>query len=247
MKLKILASGSSGNSTFLEINNKKFLIDVGISSSAIEKSLRSFDVDPKTIDYILLTHTHVDHVRGLEVFCKKNKPQVYITEKIHKDIPFLKNNFFYIKENIIIENIEVSLIKTSHDSSESYGYIFENTEESLVYITDTGYINKKTRAKIKDKKIYVIESNHDVEMLMNTRRPHAIKMRILGDKGHLSNEDSADCICEIIGPKTKKIILTHLSEEANTPEKAYEIMKKRIQEKATIIVAQKEGTELFEL
>ncbi len=247
MRLKIIASGSSGNSTFLEINNKRFLIDVGISCSAIEKSLKEFGVDPKSINYILLTHTHSDHVRGLEVFCKKHKTQVYITEKIHKDIPFLKNNFFYIQNKFYIEDLEVTLIKTSHDSTESYGYIFENGKENLVYITDTGYINKKTREKIKNKNIYVIESNHDVEMLMNTNRPHAIKMRILGDKGHLSNEDSADCISEIIGPNTKKVVLAHLSEEANTPEKAYQIMRERIQEKATIIVAQKEGTELFEL
>lgn len=220
MKICVLASGSKGNCTYIESKNTKILVDAGMSCNYIENNLKDIGVNPRDIDGIILTHLHNDHICGLKVFCKKYNTKVYVSFKM---LDNLKNvvdvkNVDYISKEMYIKDIDVRTIKTSHDT-ESYGYIFDN---NVVYITDTGYINMKYFEILKNKKVYIMESNHDIEMLINGDYPYILKKRILSDKGHLSNKDCSYYLSQLIGDNTKYVVLAHLSENNNTKEKALE-------------------------
>lgn len=244
MRVSVLSSGSKGNCTFVSILDFNLLIDCGTTATYIENNLNEISVNPETIKYILITHTHVDHVSALKVFIKKYNPVVILTKKMHKDIPFV-DNFIYINNTLNIENIIIRGIKTSHDASESLAYIIEYFNKSMVYLTDTGYINKKNKEYLINHNLYVFESNHDIDMLMNSSRPHHIKIRILGDNGHLSNIDSFNYLSEFVGDKTEHIVLAHLSSEANSEELVRDIHLKH--NKNILIARQNERTELINL
>ena len=149
---------------------------------------------------------------------------------MHKSLDFLDNYIYIDKEEFNIKDIHIDVIKTSHDTEDSKGYIISNNEKSIVYITDTGYINEKYFHILSNRNIYIMESNHDVEMLSNSRYPFNLRQRILSDKGHLSNYDSSKYLSTFIGDKTKYIILAHLSEENNTEELAYNTLLNRLKE-----------------
>ena len=253
MKISVLSSGSKGNCTYVETSNHKILIDIGTSSLYVEKALKNIGVDPSSIDIILITHAHIDHVGGLKVFCKKYNPLVYISDKIQKEANL--NIMNVNKDEQINENYDTTIksIKLSHDVTDIRGYIIEENNSSMVYITDTGYISEKVFNNIINKNLYVFESNHDIEMLMNNPKyPHHTKIRILSDKGHLSNKDSAYYLSKLIGNNTKHVILAHLSEQNNTEELALvtlndTLKRKNIDFKNIIIARQNEMTELFEV
>lgn len=254
MKICVLASGSKGNCTYIETEHIKLLIDIGTTSLYAERKLKEIGVDPKEINGILVTHTHTDHISGIRVFVKKHQTKLYLTPKIYEELnvlfPIL--NYEIVTEDLNISDLFIEIFKTSHDASDSNGYILSSDKSSVVYITDTGYINIKNHSKLKNKKIYIIESNHDVEMLMNGNYPYNVKQRILGDIGHLSNKDCSNYITKFMGEETKKIILIHLSEENNTPEKALEalnnaLLKKQKKIEHIYIAKQTERTELIEV
>jgi len=189
MKVCVLASGSKGNCAYIETENTRSLIDIGMSCSYIEKNLNDIGVDPSSIDQIFLTHTHTDHVNGLRVFLKKHDVTVYFTEKMDEELGMIIDNYVYIDGEVQIGDLLVIPIKTSHDVADSNGYVFVSGDKSLMYMTDTGYINIRNYPKLKNHDMYVLESNHDTTMLMNGTYPYHLKQRILGDKGHLSNKD----------------------------------------------------------
>lgn len=251
MKFSVLASGSTGNSTFIETLTTKILIDIGMSSLYIEKKLRSIDVDPSTINAIIITHTHIDHVSGLRVFIKKYHPIVFITRKMYPDLKeFLYDNEFeFIDDKIYLGDMTITKFSVSHDAPDTNGYLVESNESSIVYVTDTGYLNNRHFELLKNKNAYIFESNHDIKMLMDGKYQYHLKQRILSDRGHLSNKDSAYYLSQIIGSSTKKVILAHLSKENNTEEKAIESfneMIKQTQYRIEPIVAQpNERTELM--
>ena len=191
MTVSVLSSGSKGNTTFIQTNNTKILIDAGNTSKYILEKLNEINVDPTTIDAILITHTHIDHVKGLPVLLKKINPCVYITQKMLKELEYLENYSIINTNKIKIKDLDIDVIKTSHDTEDSVGYIVNNDDKSIVYITDTGYINQKYFNILSNRNVYIMESNHDIEMLNNSKYPFALRQRILSDKGHLSNYDSA--------------------------------------------------------
>ena len=253
MKVGVLSSGSKGNCTYIETINHKILIDIGTSSLYVEKSLRSIGVNPADIDIVLITHAHIDHVGGLKVFIKKYNPLVYISNKIQSESNLTIGNFSGEEDIDIKSDIIIKSFKLSHDVTDIKGYLIEEDGKSVVYITDTGYINEKNYEYIKNKNIYVFESNHDVEMLMNNPKyPHHTKIRILSDKGHLSNKDSAYYLSKLIGNNTHHIILAHLSEQNNTEELALETLKETLKNKNIdfndiSVAKQNEMTELIEV
>jgi phosphoribosyl 1,2-cyclic phosphodiesterase len=189
--------------------------------------LKEYDVSPKDIDGILITHTHTDHVGGLNTFIKKNNITVYTNEKMLPEL--LK----YVPEDMVkvmddeysIGEFNITCIHTSHDAIGSVGFVIDDNSSNLVYVTDTGYINKTYLKKIVNKTVYIFESNHDINMLMTGPYPYILKQRVLSDKGHLSNELAGNYLKELVGKKTKRIILAHLSEINNTPEIALETVK----------------------
>lgn len=250
MKVCVLSSGSKGNTTYIETKETKILIDCGNSSKYITDKLISLNVNPKEIDAILITHVHSDHIKGLQVLLKHIDPVVYMTEKMYPYLDYVTNYRFIEKNKIIVKDLEIDVIKTSHDAEDSVGYIVNNGNKSVVYVTDTGYINKKYFDILSNRNIYIFESNHDIEMLNNGRYPFELRQRILSDKGHLSNYDSAKYLASFIGNNTKKIILAHLSEENNTEELALSTLKERLSKeeinfKNIIIAKQNIETELI--
>lgn len=243
MQLSVLASGSKGNSCYIKTNNHNILIDIGLTSLQIEKRLKKLNIEPKNIDIILLTHTHVDHITGLKVFIKKYKPKVFLSKKMYKELSLPLENYEFLETEIKIDTLLIEAVQVSHDV-ECNGYILTENNKSIVYITDTGYIHEKNYQKLSNKEIYVLESNHDVEMLMTGKYPYHLKQRILSSRGHLSNEETAYYLSKIVGNKTKKIYLAHLSEENNTKEKAYNKVKETINNIEIIVTDQNEETEL---
>ena len=252
MEISVLASGSKGNVSYITSSNSKILIDAGISASNIQKKLEEINVNPSDIDAVLITHTHSDHTVGLVNFLKKYHIKVYLSQKMYDELNIPLTNYEIIDNVFSINDLNIETIKLSHDTDEVFGYIITNHDKSIVYITDTGYINRKYFPLLKNKSIYVIESNHDIKMLMDGNRPYYLKQRILGDKGHLNNEETANYLATFIGEKTKKIILIHLSEDNNTPELALKTVKDILRNKgidfSNIIVSeQHSSTELVKI
>lgn len=254
LKTCVLASGSKGNSTLVEGKHTKVLIDLGKSCAYITQSLKEISIDPNQIDGILITHIHNDHTSGLKVFVKKYQTKIYLTQKMYEELKELipYENCIFIEGPFTIKDLKIDYIKTSHDVEDANGYIIELNNKSLVYITDTGYINEKNKQKLLNHNIYIMESNHDIRMLMKSRYPYHIKQRIQGDRGHLSNEDAAKYLSSYIGDKTQYIILAHLSQDNNTKELAYDTLSNNLmknnQRIANIIIAEQDNrTELIEV
>lgn len=254
MLVSVLASGSKGNSTLITTDRVKILIDAGKNQKYLENKLNQINLSLKDIDYILITHTHADHTSSLKTIVKSYKPKIILTELMYQDLYYLKNyeNILFLTDNLELEDLVIDNIKTSHDTSDSRGYIVTQGNSSVVQITDTGYLNQKYFKKLQNKTIYIFESNHNIEMLMHGRYPKWLKARVSSDVGHLSNESSAFYLTKLIGENTKEIILAHLSEENNTPELALETLNKEFAENnikfSNIVVAkQEERTDLIEV
>ena len=218
----------------------------------ISAKLEEIGVDIKDIDTILITHAHTDHINGLKKVVKDIRPKIYLTEKMLSELSYEIENYTLISNDFILDDLNVEIVKLSHDADDINGYILSSNDKSIVYITDTGYINVKNHKRLKNKNLYIMESNHDVNMLMKGKYPYHIKMRILGDKGHLSNKDSANYLSNFIGDDTRHIILAHLSHENNDPEIALNNLKEVLKEKNInnpdiIIATQEERTELIEV
>ena len=183
------------------------------------KLLGEFNIVPSDIDAILITHTHKDHVGGLASFIKKNKIPVYTNEMMFASLSEIEEDTIRVCDDVYsLWEFNIEVIHTSHDAIGSVGFIVKENDSSLVYVTDTGYINKMYLERLKNKNVYIFESNHDINMLMTGPYPYILKQRVISDKGHLSNELAGEYLKEIIGDKTKKIILAHLSETNNTHE-----------------------------
>src|SRR5574344_1106188 len=196
MKVCVLASGSEGNVTYVETEKHKILLDLGMNVKYITTKLSELDISPNEIDTILISHVHDDHIKALNQFIKKYDANIYLTpvmvDELPGDSPIRQySNLKLYDDDFYIDNIKIELIKTSHDTKDSRGFIITDNLKSVVYLTDTGYLNQKYFNLLKDKNIYLFESNHDIEMLINGKYPKWLKARIVGPYGHLSNKDAS--------------------------------------------------------
>ena len=250
MRAIILGSGSKGNSTLLIGKNKKILIDVGFSYPKMKELLNCYNVNPEDIDAIIVTHTHKDHINGLSSFVKKNMTPIYTNKLMYDDLVKCTSvdTMIVNDEDFDIDEFKIEVIHTSHDAKGSVGFIIYNNGHSLVYVTDTGYINSNYLNKMINKNVYIFESNHDINMLMTGPYPYILKQRVVSDKGHLSNEQAGNYLKDLIGDDTKRIILAHLSEVNNTPEIALKTVKTIINKDISIETAyQNESLDIGEI
>ena len=226
MKITILASGSGGNVTYLESNNTKILIDCGITYKQITTRLKTHDLNLDNIAGILITHEHTDHIKGLDVTLRRHDTMCYVTEETHNGMYYkAKDNLHPSKithivtnEPFMINDIEITPFSISHDASDAVGYIIKAEDKMVVYVTDIGYLPARDHDMLRNADMYIFESNYDVTMLFTSARPFYLKQRIDSVKGHMSNNDSAYNLAQLVGDKTKQIVLAHRSRECNSDE-----------------------------
>ena len=228
MKIQMISTGSKGNSYLITTKeNNDYLIDFGITLSKLKKY-----VDIKELKAIFITHIHNDHILGL----KNLKYDIPIIAK-GKTKEYLENNYSLnlLDDNINkFEDISFDFFELSHDV-ENYGIIIKDKINELVYITDTGYIPQKYYSLLKDKSIYLVESNYDDEMIMHSEYPYYLIQRIVSDIGHLSNYQTSKFLSNVIGKNTKKVLLIHLSEHNNTKEACLTAINKIVDFEVSII------------
>lgn len=245
MKIKTLASGSKGNCTIVLCEETKIIIDMGISYLTLKRSLEENSLSLDDFSGILITHCHNDHIKGLASLVKHSQLNVYIPEAMYDSIkeyvPYPK--CIFVEDEFYINDVKIELIHTSHDAPYSVGFIIEKGNKSIVYVTDTGYINRKYLAKMVGKNAYLIESNHDEGMLMDGPYPRYLKERVISDRGHLSNKTTAKYLKKIVNSNTNHIILAHLSEINNTEEKALEAMHEEELDKTIKIIIARQHEE----
>ena len=200
-----LYSGSSGNSLFVETENTKVLVDVGLSCKKIEEALSTIEKDPNSIDAILITHEHSDHIKGSEKISNKNI------------------NYFYPDEKFNINDLEITPFSIPHDAANPCGFTINNEKHQLSIATDIGHMTNDIVKHLEGSELLLLESNYDTEVLKCCKYPFHLKARIAGSTGHLSNTMSGKTISYLLkNSNLNTAILGHLSKESNFPELAYQ-------------------------
>lgn len=234
MRLCSIASGSSGNCIYVGDDATHLLVDTGISKKRIEEGLDSLGIKGSELNGILITHEHVDHIQGLGVFSRKYEIPIYATQGTIEGINCCKSlgkmpegllHEVEIDKSFTLGDIKVRPFEISHDARQPSGYRFENGQKSVAVATDLGKYDEYTIEQLQNLNAVVLEANHDVHMLEVGPYPYPLKKRVLGDKGHLSNELSGRLLSDILHDDLQYVILGHLSKENNYEELAYETVK----------------------
>ncbi len=237
MRLCSIASGSSGNCIYVGSGATHLLVDTGISGKRVEAGLNSLELTGRDIDGILITHEHSDHISGLGVLSRKYNIPIFATRGTIKAI--LKGggknapdaelfNEIEADSKIIIKDLTVNPMRISHDSAEPVAYRIGYGKKKVAICTDLGVYNDYTVECLKGVNALLLEANHDVNMLQVGPYPYYLKQRVLGDRGHLSNENSGRLLNRILHDNLETIVLGHLSKENNMPELAYEAVRMEI-------------------
>ncbi len=223
-----LYSGSSGNSLFVESENTKLLIDAGVSSKKIETALTDLDISPNSIDGILITHEHSDHVQGLGTFAKKFNLPVYVNQKTLNAMPNQKNKIlekniklFTIEEFFEIGDLKIKPFSIPHDAANPCGFNIFHDNKKISIATDIGHMTNGIIKNLEDSIFIMLESNYDPEVLKFSKYPYVLKSRIAGPTGHLPNEIAGKTISHLLKSGLQQAVLGHLSKESNFPELAY--------------------------
>jgi len=227
IKILPVASGSTGNCMLADIDGRRILIDLGVTASMLLSALSENGYGWDDIDAVLITHTHSDHVKGLEVCMKRISAPIFMSGTSKSKLMLDRaTELSYGTRTEILPELWVTAIRTSHDCPGSIGFKIETTDSTFGYITDLGVIPEGTMALLSGCDCIVIESNHDEEMLRYGRYPAFLKKRILSDEGHLSNDTCSEAVAWFADQGTKHFFLAHLSQENNRPELALESARK---------------------
>ncbi len=226
VRLCPLASGSKGNSIFVSCGNLSLLIDAGLSGVETEKRLKASGISPDSLDAIVVTHEHSDHIKGVGVLSRRYHIPVYINRQTYEAVPKIGRlagvEFFNCGTAFNINGVRIDPFTTSHDAADPSGLTLSYGDAKIGIATDMGVATALVKQRLKDCSLLYIESNHDPDMLIKGPYPWPLKQRIRGRQGHLSNEDTGRLLKELAGKELKHVILAHLSEKNNTPEKAYQ-------------------------
>ena len=227
MKFSVLASGSTGNSIYVENEQHAFIVDAGLTGKKMEALLAQIDRDAKKLSGILVTHEHSDHIKGVGVLARKHHIPVFANAKTWDamsasvgTIPLDQRFEWKTDELKTFGGLDIQSFAVSHDAAEPMFYTFHEDGRKLVVMTDTGYVSDRMKGFISTADAYVFESNHDVSMLQMGPYPWKIKRRILSDVGHVSYEDAAVAMSEVVAEKETQIYLAHLSKDNNMKELA---------------------------
>lgn len=228
MTLCPLFSGSSGNSVYVSFGGVRLLVDAGMSAARIEGQLREIGADMEEIDAILVTHEHVDHVRGLGVLARRHHLPIYASEgtwngilQKENGIPLSCMHTLCAGQDFYIGKVNVHPFPIPHDALEPVGYRLECHGLSCGVATDIGHIDRTWMDAVLGCRALVLEANHDVEMVERGPYPMRLKKRILSRHGHLNNADCAKALLELASNGTQAVYLAHLSADNNLPELAY--------------------------
>lgn len=232
-----IASGSSGNCTYIGTDSAHILVDAGISVKRITDGLDHLNVSMEDISALFITHEHIDHIRAIETLSSRYKIPIFATKgtisaiadsEKYGNINKMLFNTIKSGEYISIGNIEILPFHISHDAAEPVAFRFNSDGKACAIITDLGEFDQTIVEKTKNLDMVMIEANHDEKILEVGTYPYFLKQRILSSKGHLSNTDCGRFICKILNDKLKHIVLGHLSKENNMAELAYETVKAEI-------------------
>lgn len=222
LHIAILASGSSGNSTYVETPHHKILIDAGLSGKKLEERMAKIGRSLKDVEAVFVTHEHTDHCHGVGVIARRYGINVYANQltwqamacKIGKVPSDQQNN---LEHNAVADlgDLQVESFSVSHDAADPQFYIVHHDNESFCVLTDTGYVSDRVVGTIKNADGYLMECNHDVEMLRNGPYTWPLKQRIMSDVGHLSNAEGAEALMGVIGSRTKRVFIGHRSQHNN--------------------------------
>ena len=231
LELCTLASGSSGNCLLVSHGATHILVDAGISCRRITTALKGLGVAPEALSAVLITHEHTDHMAGLATLTKQLALPVYASRGTARQlcyrIPFLEEvlHTFTPGESFGLESLEIETFPTPHDADQSNGYAISAGERKLAVATDLGHVTEEVSRGIQGAQLLVAEANHDVEWLRSGPYPYFLKSRILGDRGHLSNEAGAELVWQAVEGGAHTVVLAHLSKENNTPQRAYDVVE----------------------
>lgn len=237
MRMMSIASGSSGNCTYIGTDNTHILIDAGVSRKRILEGLNKLDLKAEDIDAVMITHEHDDHIKGIGVLERYCEIPLYSTQGVLDYVAKSKSlgaipdgvyNTFEAGSTFRIKDLEIKSVPISHDAIDPVAYVVSDGERRAGVVTDLGYYTDEITEAFSDMDVLLAEANHDINMLLTGPYPYPLKQRILGERGHLSNETCGRMLNDILGNRTRKVILGHLSHENNFPELAYETVRMEI-------------------
>ncbi|MCF6515585.1 MBL fold metallo-hydrolase [Lactobacillus sp. S2-2] len=229
MKVSVLSSGSSGNVTYIETNQHKVLLDAGLSGKKIKNLMDQINRDLNDVDLLFVSHEHTDHAKAVGILARKYPSiNVYANQETWDamaphigDFPETQKNLFLPNTTQLFGDLDVESFSVSHDAANAQFYNFHHQGKSFVVLTDTGYVSERIAGIIKNANAYVMECNHDIEMLRYGDYTWDTKQRIMSDRGHLSNEDGAKAMMDIIGEQTDNIFIGHRSHHNNMKSLAH--------------------------
>ena len=219
----ILASGSKGNMAYLKVGDIKMFVDAGISYQKVKNKMEAYEENIFDVRTLLITHEHHDHVMGLKMLLKKAAIEdIYITKGTYNALPvdvvalFERVHFVVADEPFMISETKVSPFMLSHDAAEPVGYVIEHDYKKMVILTDSGYVDQGYHELLSNADLYLLEANHHPTELMNSARPFLLKKRILGERGHLSNDDAAWLVNLFVKDRKSIWVVAHISEDCNS-------------------------------